>query len=543
MKQNFVQKTSANTNAISAWQKAIGSEHALSDTATISSYESATYKTDISITAVLTPKNAEEVQECVRIANEYKIPLYPISKGKNWGYGSKVPAENGCAVISLERMNSITDFSEDLAYITVEPGVTFQQVYDFLKEKNSNLIAPTIGSTSEASLVGNALERGIGKGNYGDRFNFSCNIEVVLPNGEIINTGFGNILNAHSKNVYKWGLGPSIDGIFTQSNFGIVTKMTFWLCKKPVHFQAIFYTIKNNEQLVNVVEALRTLRLEGTLTTTSTLSNSSRVLSMKQQFPWKDISDNNTCLPQEYLEKVQRESLQGAIWIGDDAILAQTKAIGKARAKRVKQVLGSAAEKVVFIDSNKARIAKFLHKPLKALISVDMRELLYFFYNSIYLGHPMDKQLSICYFRKKTPVPEKIDPDKDKCGVMWLSPSVPFQGEHVKKVLGILESLYKKYQFEPNIGLNFMSDRAIAFTSAIIYDREVEGHDLKAMECYKEMLQTLLDAGYPPYRLGVQSMDDMISTSPEYVNFINKLKAAIDPNNIISPNHYGTKGS
>ena len=137
-------------------------------------------------------------------------------------------------------MNSINDFNEELAYITVEPGVTFQQVYDFLKEKNSNLIAPTIGSTSEASLVGNALERGIGKGIYGDRFQFSCNMEVVLPTGELIKTGFGNIENSHSQNVYRWGVGPSIDGIFTQSNFGVVTKMTFWLTKKTSSFSGHF---------------------------------------------------------------------------------------------------------------------------------------------------------------------------------------------------------------------------------------------------------------------------------------------------------------
>ena len=87
-----------------------------------------------------------------------------------------------------------------------------------------------------------------------------------------------------------------------------------------------------------------------------------------------------------------------------------------------------------------------------------------------------------------------------------------------------------------------MSDRGIAFTAAIIYDREAEGHDKKAMECYKEIAETLTKEGYPPYRLGVQSMDKMLSTSPEYIEFINKLKSTIDPNNIISPSHYGIDG-
>ena len=155
----------------------------------------------------------------------------------------------------------------------------------------------------------------------------------------------------------------------------------------------------------------------------------------------------------------------------------------------------------------------------------------------------MEKQLSICYWRKKIPVPENADPDRDKCGVIWCSPSVPFSGAHVGRVLDLIEPIYKKYEMEPNIGLNFMSDRSIAFTCAILYDRETTGHDKKAMDCYNEMTETLLKEGYPPYRLGTQSMEKKITTSPEYAELINKLKSTLDPNNIISPGHYGIKGA
>ena len=535
------EKTNNIFSAINAWQKIVGSENVIDDSRSIKEFESATYKTTNSIALILFPQNVEHVQECVRIANKYCVSLYPISKGKNWGYGSRVPAENNCVVISLEKMNSIKDFSEDLAYITVEPGVTFQQVYDFLIEKNSKLVAPGIGSSKSASLIGNALERGIGKGIYGDRFQFSCNMEVVLPNGDLINTGFGNIENANSKNVYKWGLGPSIDGIFTQSNFGIITKMTFWLSQRPEFFQQIFYTIKNNEQLDKAIEALRKLRLEGTLTTTSTLANSHRILSMKQQFPYGKF-DENKSIPNEYVKEFESAALRGACWVGDDAILSATKKIGKARAKRVKQLLGKAVDDLIIIDNEKAAIFKILWKPIKILTGVDLRELLFFFYNSFYLGKPMEKQLSICYFRKKITPPAEIDIDKDRCGVIWYSPSVPFQDKHVRNTLTILEKVYTKYQFEPNIGMNFMSDRGIAFTAAIIYDRDVEGQDERAINCYNEMKEELLKAGYPPYRLGIQSMDKMFSTSKEYVDFVNSLKRSIDPNNIISPSHYGITG-
>lgn len=53
----------------------------------------------------LAPKNVEEVQAIVKIANEYKIPLFPISTGKNLGYGSCAPQQRGQVVVDLKRMN------------------------------------------------------------------------------------------------------------------------------------------------------------------------------------------------------------------------------------------------------------------------------------------------------------------------------------------------------------------------------------------------------------------------------------------------------
>ena len=49
--------------------------------------------------------------------------------------------------------------------------------------------------------------------------------------------------------VYRWGLGPSLDGLFTQSNLGVVTRMTFWLMPAPEYFQAFFFRCDRDEAL------------------------------------------------------------------------------------------------------------------------------------------------------------------------------------------------------------------------------------------------------------------------------------------------------
>ena len=150
----------------------------------------------------------------MRAANEHRAPIYPVSTGKNWGYGSRVPPTDGCVLMELHRLNRITDYDEKLAYVTVEPGVTFRQLYGFLREKGSNLMLSVTGSTPDSSPVGNALERGAGSGPYADRAAHVCGFEVVLPSGDIVHTGFGRFPGAKTAKLHRWGVGPYLDGLF-----------------------------------------------------------------------------------------------------------------------------------------------------------------------------------------------------------------------------------------------------------------------------------------------------------------------------------------
>src|SRR5260370_40409343 len=116
------------------WRAQLGRENVILDPAGLRAAETATFSTSVTVPAIARPGNREEVQTVLRIANEYRIPVYPVSGGCNWGYGSRVPSARGCVLLDLGGRNRILDFNEERAYITVEPGVTQQQEYAFLQD-------------------------------------------------------------------------------------------------------------------------------------------------------------------------------------------------------------------------------------------------------------------------------------------------------------------------------------------------------------------------------------------------------------------------
>ena len=241
------------------------------------------------IAAVLQPGSTEEIQKIVRCANEFNISLYPISTGKNWGYGSANPVGNDNVIIDLQRLNRITEVNTELAYAVVEPGVTQQQLYDYLQENNTGLMMDPTGSGPYCSILGNALERGYGITPYGDHFESICGMEIVLADGNILRTGFGHFDNAKATRVFKYGTGPFIDGLFTQSNFGIVTKIGVWLMPKPEYFEACYFFAHQENNFGDIIDAVRWLLLNRIVKGSINLVHRNRSLTLLAQYPWEQM--------------------------------------------------------------------------------------------------------------------------------------------------------------------------------------------------------------------------------------------------------------
>jgi 4-cresol dehydrogenase (hydroxylating) len=210
--------------------------------------------------AAVAPASAEEVQAVVRAANALRIPLYPISTGRNLAYGGAAPIYSGSVVLDLKRMNRVIEVDERNAFALVEPGVSYFDLYNHITERGLDLwIDPP--DPGWGSVIGNALDGGGGWTAYPfrDHFGAHCGMEVVLGDGEIVRTGMGAAPNTKTWQHNKWGYGPWVDGLFRQSNMGVVTKMGFWLMPRPEALISATVQVVNDQDIIPLMDILNLL--------------------------------------------------------------------------------------------------------------------------------------------------------------------------------------------------------------------------------------------------------------------------------------------
>jgi (+)-pinoresinol hydroxylase len=210
--------------------------------------------------AAVAPETLEQVQSVVRTANQYKVPLYAISTGRNLAYGGSAPVYSGSVVLDLKRMNKVLEINERNAYALVEPGVSYLDLYEHITHAKADVwIDPP--DPGWGSVIGNALDGGGGwtASPFRDHFGSHCGMEVVLANGEVVRTGMGALPNSKSWQHNRWGYGPWVDGLFRQGNMGVVTKMGFYLMPRPECMQSASVRVTRAEDAVPLIDTLNLL--------------------------------------------------------------------------------------------------------------------------------------------------------------------------------------------------------------------------------------------------------------------------------------------
>ncbi|MEY2924936.1 MAG: hypothetical protein RLZZ337_1484 [Bacteroidota bacterium] len=194
---------------------------------------------------VARPKTVEQVSQLLQFCNEYKIPITPRGAGTGLSGGS-LPTHGGIS-LSMERFNQILNVDEENFQATVESGVVNEVFQEAVKEKGL-FYPPDPASKGSCFLGGNIAHSSGGPKalKYGTTKDYVLNLEVVLPNGEIIWTGADTLKNSTGYNLTQLMIG-------SEGTLGVVTKIVFKLLPLPKHDVLILASFKSIEDTCNAV--------------------------------------------------------------------------------------------------------------------------------------------------------------------------------------------------------------------------------------------------------------------------------------------------
>jgi glycolate oxidase len=234
---------------IDAFKKIVGEQFVFVDEDSLNTYaHDETENLHFLPEVVLKPRTAEEISAIMRICNKEKIPVTP--RGAGTGLSGAALPHLGGVLLSMERMNTIINIDERNFQATTEPGVITEVLQNAVKEKK--LFYPPDPSSRGSCFIGGNIAANSGGPKavkYGVVRDYVLNLEVVLPNGEIIWTGSNVLKNSTGYNLTQLVVG-------SEGTLGIVTKIVLKLIPLPAFDLLMLVPFKKLEQAGEAVNVI-----------------------------------------------------------------------------------------------------------------------------------------------------------------------------------------------------------------------------------------------------------------------------------------------
>ncbi|HTN08813.1 FAD-binding oxidoreductase [Agriterribacter sp.] len=197
---------------------------------------------------VLKPKTTNEISAIMKLCNRDLIPVTP--RGGGTGLNGGALAHLGAVVLSTERMNAILTIDEWNLQVITEPGVITEVLQDAVKEKGL-FYPPDPQSKGSCFIGGNIAENSGGPKavKYGVVDDYVLNLEIVLPNGDIIWTGANVLKNATGYNLTQLIVG-------SEGTLAIVTKIVLKLIPLPKYDLLILAPFNSAEEACASISAI-----------------------------------------------------------------------------------------------------------------------------------------------------------------------------------------------------------------------------------------------------------------------------------------------
>jgi hypothetical protein len=313
--------------------------------------------------------------------------------------------------------------------------------------------------------------------------------------------------------------------------------MTIALARRPKAICAFYIWLPDEGSLIPAVDAVRELMAQpGTGISGINLMNQVRVLSMSTSYPFNDLPDGQTFLPDELVQQMAARHKIGC-WMAFGAIYGSGASI-RATKNRIQRVFKPLASRVLFMDRRKARLAIGVITLLPARFAGQAQKQLAQLSAGLDLleGRPSEVALPLAYWKAKKQPPEKgLDPARDGCGLLWYAPIVPMRAKDVVRYVGMVRRICHQHGFDAPITLTTQSAYAFDSTLPLLFDAHNREESDRATLCLEALFKEGLAEGFVPYRVGSRFMPVFGKHKTASQQLYASLRQAVDPDGILAP--------
>jgi len=437
------------------------------------------------VLGVLRPRTVAEARRVVQVFDRFPgaCGLQAISTGRNWGLGSREPAHDDVVTLDLGDLTEIRALDVDRGWAVVEPGVTQGQLAARLA--GTTRMLNVTNSASTTSVLGNALERGVGF--RAQRTDDVLGLEVLLPDGELVRVGWWPDAARHTP-VYPHGLGPGLADLFVQSDLGIVTAAVRLLPRPQA--QRVVRLRFTDAGLVDAVDAVRAWLVAGLVDAVPKVYDAAAT------------------------DRYGGEAAAGQ-FVAHLCVDGTDRTIDTLVGLLVEEALASGA----FVDVSAS-------DDDRDLVDVDVAH--------NFAGDPSSNDAVFATTFGTTPA------ELDESGHGWLFflPMVPMTGADMATAHRLKERIAAETGVRFGSVVHVLSTDYADFVLSVRFAETDRDRVHAALDLAHELFA---EAGFRPYRLDVDhaAWVDRLDPDPGARALLARLKTALDPRGTIAPNRYG----
>lgn len=476
------------------------------------------------------------VPRILEAANTHRVPLWPISGGRNFGYGTAQPVQAGSVVVDLSSLKQI-EIDSEAAVARIQPGVTQHDLEQAIRRAGARLLVPTTGVGPNGNILGNALDGGYGLTPVVDHFEAISELSGFWGSGLPFSHAYRSLQCSDLAERWRVGTGPYWAGLLRQGNFGIATQATVQLARMPEDCRILIFEWPSDARFEASQAALSGIAEEIPGIGGIIMMNDCRILATQPDAPLATTRRGSERA--EYLageasrRKISKWTALGTLYGSQAAV--------RGAVRDIRRRVGGC--RIWSFSTAQVRFLQAAFRLLPGSFFPSLRRHLGSLVNALGTveGVPITAFLRIAYALEAAarPLDTAAHPARDGQGILWYAPLLPFSPQAVRRYREVMGEVLARHEFDPLLAVTSRSSRVLSATIPLLFDPAQPEAVRRAKACYRDLVQSGLRQGWPPYRLGIDYMELIGHAEGSAQAALHQhLKAALDPNGILAPGRY-----